>query len=88
MAKDAASAVTRLRLGKMVTGREKCEAADGAPDCRAAAIKLCRIKGFEGGQSADIQSFQKCPTEMWLSGRAPSRADCTGESYVTRALCQ
>ncbi len=88
-AKDAAGAVARLPGARVISGRERCAvAANGAPDCRAAAEAVCRGKGFASGSSLDIQSAQKCPARVWLSGRSSDPGECQIESFVTRAMCQ
>jgi hypothetical protein len=88
-AKDAAGAIIALPNARVVTGREQCSAAaNGAPDCRAAADAACRSKGFASGKSLDTQSAQKCPARVWLSGRPPAQGECSLETFVTRAVCQ
>ncbi len=88
-AKDAADTVARLPHARVVDGRERCAvAANGAPDCRAAAQVVCRGKGFGSGTSLDIESAQKCPARIWFSGRSPESGECPVESFVTRAMCQ
>lgn len=88
-AKDAADAVVRLPGTRVIEGRERCAAAaNGAPDCRVAADAVCRGKGFASGKSMEIQSAQKCPARVWLSGRQPEPGECEMESFVTRAMCQ
>jgi hypothetical protein len=87
-AKDAADAVARLPNARVVEGRERCAvAANGAPDCRAAAENVCKGKGFGAGSSLDIQSSQKCSARVWLS-RSREPGDCETQSFVTRAVCQ
>ncbi len=46
-ARDAGESLSQLaRPSSMTTGREKCPfSANGAPDCKAAADKLCQAKG-------------------------------------------
>ena len=74
---------------KIVSGRERCEtAANGAPDCQGAIEALCRGKGLAAGGSLDIQSVQKCPARVWISGAQPKAGECRMESYVQRAFCQ
>jgi len=74
---------------KIVSGRERCEtAANGAPDCRGAIEALCRSKGLAAGKSLDIQSAQKCPARVWISGAQPTTGECRMESYVQRAFCR
>jgi hypothetical protein len=88
-AKDAAESVVRLPSTRIVSGRQKCElAGNGAPDCQAAASAACRSKGFSSGRSVDIESAQKCPARVWLSGRPPAPGECSLETFVTRAICQ
>jgi hypothetical protein len=88
-AKEAAGSIMGLPNARIVTGRERCAAAqNGAPDCRAAADAACRSKGFASGRSLDTQSAQKCPARVWLSGRMPVEGDCSLETFVTRAVCQ
>ena len=86
---DAAGTVARLPLSNVVSGSERCVIApNGAPDCAAATVTLCKAKGFERGSSLDISSARKCPASAWLQGRVPSDAECVNESFVTRAMCQ
>jgi hypothetical protein len=86
---EAAGAVARLQLSNVVSGRAVCVvSANGAPDCAAASVALCRSKGFERGASLDITSARKCPAQVWLQGRQPTDAECTSESFVSRAICQ
>ena len=88
-AKDAESKFGKPPGGRVVTGRERCPpAANGAPDCRAAANTVCKAKGYTSGQSIDTSTAQKCPARIWLSGRAPRPGECADETYVTRAACQ
>jgi hypothetical protein len=88
-AKQAAGAIVGLPSQHIVTGRERCAAAaNGAPDCRAAADAACRAKGFAAGKSLDTQSAEKCPARVWLSGRLPGDGDCQLETFVTRVVCQ
>lgn len=88
-ARDAATAIGRLPGSGVVAGRERCATtAQGASDCRGAAEALCRSKGLAGGRSLDIQSADKCPARVWLSGRRPAPGECPVESFVTRAMCQ
>lgn len=81
-----------IRLAKptqMVTGRMGCPAAaNGAPDCKAAADKLCQAKGFREGKSLDTDAAEKCSPKMYLPGYKRQPGDCRTENYVTRALCQ
>jgi hypothetical protein len=88
-AKDAADSVARLPGARIIEGRERCvTAANGAPDCRVAAEAVCRGKGFASGKSTEVQSAQKCPTRIWLSGRRPDPSECQTEAFVVKAVCQ
>jgi hypothetical protein len=88
-AKDAAGAIARLPVGRMVDGREKCAVAlNGSADCYAAATQICKAKGYGEGKSVDTQSAQKCSAKVWISGRSPREGECATETYVIRAVCQ
>jgi hypothetical protein len=88
-AKDATDALVKLPSIRFVDGRERCQnAANGSPDCRAAAETICRSKGFAEGKSADTQSTKKCSVQAWLSGRSSTEGGCQMETYVIRAACQ
>ena len=87
-AKDAADAVARIPTARVVTGHEKCvNAPNGAPDCVAAAMTMCKAKGFELGKSMDMTTALVCPPKVMLSGRN-SGPECRDETFVSRALCQ
>jgi hypothetical protein len=86
IARDAATAV--IPPTAMVSGRAHCvRAANGGPDCQAAADALCRAKGFKSGSSLQIQAEQKCPVWGWISGEKPI-GKCGTETYVTGAMCR
>ena len=89
-AKDAGDSLTRLaKPSSMVTGRMGCPvAANGAPDCKAGADKLCRSKGFKEGKSLNGDSAETCSPKVLIPGRARKPDDCRTDNYVTRALCQ
>jgi hypothetical protein len=88
-AKDATGTVIGLPNTRVVAGHERCiVAANGAPDCQAAANTFCRGKGFQSGKSVDTQSEQKCSARLLLEGRAPNNSECATEIFVTRAVCQ
>jgi len=96
-AKDAAEkagqATSGLKLGwpgtKVAQGRVLCAvAANGAPDCAEAATALCRSKGFGPGKAIDINTADKCPTWVWLSGRPPPEGTCVTQTFVLQAACQ
>ena len=73
----------------MVSGRAAClVAANGAPDCKAGADKLCQSKGYQEGKSLDTDAAEKCSPKVYLPGRKREPGDCKTENYVIRALCQ
>jgi hypothetical protein len=77
------------RPGSMVTGRTACiVASNGAPDCKAAADKLCQSKGFKEGKSLDTDAVEKCSAKVYIPGRKREPGDCRNENYVIKALCQ
>jgi hypothetical protein len=86
---DAAGAISRLTKSPGVKGRVVCPAAaNGAPDCKAAADKLCQSKGFKEGKSLDVDTTRNCSAKALLSGRKPEESECRTDTYVTRAVCQ
>lgn len=89
-AKDAGDTLSRLaKPASMVTGRMGCPvAANGAPDCKLAADKLCQAKGFKEGKSLNTDSAEKCAAKVYMPGYKREPGDCRTENYVTRALCQ
>lgn len=73
----------------MVSGRSAClVAANGAPDCKAGADRLCQSKGYQEGKSLDTDAAEKCSPKVFLPGRKREPGDCKTENYVIRALCQ
>jgi hypothetical protein len=88
-AKDAGETLSRLAKPSMVTGRMKCPvSANGAPDCKAAADKLCQTTDFKEGKSLTTDSAETCSAKVLIPGRARKPDDCRTDNYVTRALCQ
>jgi hypothetical protein len=94
-AKDAAKAgqAGGAMLGfpgsKVARGRVRCAVApNGAPDCVEAANALCRSKGYGPGKSVEINTADKCPTWVWLSGQRAPEGTCTTETFVLQATCQ
>ena len=86
---DAAGTVARLPLSKTVSGWAPCLlAANGAPDCEAASVALCKANGFSAGKSVDITSSQQCPATVWLEKRQPNEGECKNEAFVSKAICQ
>jgi hypothetical protein len=77
------------RLNTLVKGRVACPvAANGAPDCKVASMKLCQSKGYKEGKSFDTDAAQSCSAKVMIPGRKPEPGDCKTEAYVTQALCQ
>jgi hypothetical protein len=89
-AKDAADSLSHLaRPANMVTGRIAClVAANGAPDCKAGADRLCQTKGFKEGKSLTTDSAESCSAKVLIPGRTRKPDDCRTDNYVTSALCQ
>ncbi|HKS18391.1 MAG TPA: hypothetical protein VJS63_04185 [Bradyrhizobium sp.] len=88
-ARDAGDSLSRLKPSTVVTGRSAClVAANGAPDCKAGADKLCRSKGYAEGKSLDTDAAEKCSPKAYIPGRKREPGDCKTENYVTRAVCQ
>jgi hypothetical protein len=89
-AKDAGETLSNMaRPSLMVSGRAAClVSANGAPDCKAGADKLCQSKGYREGKSLDTDAAEKCSPKVFIPGRKRQPGDCKTENYVTRALCQ
>ena len=90
IAKDAGESLSRLaNPGSLATGRIQCPvAANGAPDCKSAAAKLCQSKGFKEGKSLTTDSVEACSAKVLIPGRTRKPGDCRTDNFVTRALCQ
>ena len=88
--KDAGQSLSNIaKPSSMVKGRMAClVAANGAPDCKAGADRLCQSKGYKEGSSLDTDATEKCSPKVYLPGRKREPGDCKTENYVTRALCQ
>jgi hypothetical protein len=89
-AKDASESLSRLaKPSSMVSGRMICPvSANGAPDCKVGADKLCQSKGFKDGNSLNTDSAETCSAKVLIPGRTRKPDDCRTDNYVTRALCQ
>jgi len=89
-AKDAGNSLSNMaRPSLMVSGRAAClVSANGAPDCKAGADRLCQSKGYREGKSLDTDAAEKCSPKVFIPGRKREPGDCRTENYVTRALCQ
>lgn len=89
-AKDASDSLSHLAgPSSMVSGRMVCPvSANGAPDCKLGADKLCQSKGYKEGKSLNTDSAETCSAKVFIPGRARKPGDCRTDNYVTRALCQ
>lgn len=84
--KEAAEAFKNLPNLRMVEGRQVCAtAANGSPDCQAAAETICKGKGFGTGKSADITTSRKCSARALLQR---DESECRTETVVIKAACQ
>ena len=80
---------TMAKPSIVVSGRAACTvAANGAPDCKAGADRLCQSKGHKEGKSLDVDAVEKCSPKVFIPGRKREPGDCKMENYVTKALCQ
>jgi len=89
-AKDAGESLTNMaKPSLMVKGRAACGvAANGAPDCKAGADKLCQTKGYKDGKSLNMDSAETCSAKVFIPGRTRKPDDCRTDNFVTRAMCQ
>jgi hypothetical protein len=86
---QAGGAMLGFPGSKVARGRVRCAVApNGAPDCVEAANALCRSKGYGPGKSVEINTADKCPTWVWLSGQRAPEGTCTTETFVLQATCQ
>jgi hypothetical protein len=84
--KEAAEAFKNLANTRVIEGRQVCEpAANGSPDCQAAAEVICKGKGFAIGKSADITTTRKCSARALLER---DDSQCRTETVVIKAACQ
>jgi hypothetical protein len=89
VARDTAGVLSRLPGARIVVGRERCGVApNGAPDCRLAALALCRGQGLPGGSSVDIETTENCPPDASVRRWRGETVACTNDNFVTRSLCQ
>ena len=88
--KDAGQSLSNIaRPSTMVKGRVAClVAANGAPDCKAGADRLCQSNGYKEGKSLDTDAAEKCSPKVYMPGYKRQPGDCRTENFVTRALCQ
>jgi hypothetical protein len=89
-ARDAGESLSNLaKPSAMVSGRVACPvSANGAPDCKLGADRLCQAKGYKEGKSLNTDSAQTCSAKVLIPGRARKPDDCRTDNYVTSALCQ
>ena len=89
-AQGASDSLSRLaRPASMVSGRMICPvSANGSPDCKLGADKLCQSKGYKEGKSLNTDSAETCSAKVLIPGRARKPDDCRTDNYVTSALCQ
>ncbi len=89
-AKDAGEALSKFaKPASMVSGRAICPvAANGTPDCKLGADKLCQSKGYKEGKSLNTDSAEACSPKVFIPGRQRKPDDCRTDNYVTTALCQ
>ena len=89
VAKDTADAVKTIPNTRIVSGHEVCPVApNGAPDCIAAVLALCRSKGFKTGSSLSSTTAEKCPPQVLLAGRTGAPGECKSETFISRAICK
>ena len=89
-AKGASDGLSRLaKPASMVSGRMICPlSANGSPDCKLGADKLCQSKGYKEGNSLNTDSAETCSAKVLIPGRARKPDDCRTDNYVTSAVCQ
>ena len=88
-ARDATEDLPRLGPQTVIHGRAVCPlAANGAPDCKAGADRLCQSKGYKEGNSLDTDAAEKCSPKVYMPGYKRQPGDCRTENFVTRAMCQ
>jgi len=88
--KDAGQSLSNMaKPSTMVGGRAAClVSANGAPDCKAGADRLCQSKGYKEGKSLDTDAAEKCSPKVYVPGYKRQPGDCKTDNYVTGALCQ
>lgn len=87
--KGTMETLTGLPMARVIAGRSLCpRSANGAPDCYAAADRLCAERGFSAGRSLDTESAETCNPRIYLPGHQRKAGDCRTDTFVTRAACQ
>ena len=89
-AKDATKAMKdAFTPSKVIEIQERCPVAgNGAPDCATAATNVCKARGFSDGRPVDTRIAERCKASLWVSGQAPTAADCATETVLLRVSCQ
>ena len=88
-AKGTAEALGKFGASRVITGRARCAIApNGAPDCKVAAVTICKAAGYKDGDSVDYETAESCPVAAYANGRKPATGECPIEHTVTRAMCQ
>ena len=88
-AKGTADALGKFGASRVVNGRARCAIApNGAPDCKVAAVTICKAAGYVSGDSVDYETADSCPIAAYVNGRKPATGECPIEHTVTRAMCQ
>ncbi|MGJ4948842.1 hypothetical protein [Bradyrhizobium sp. HKCCYLS20291] len=88
--KETGDTLSRLaKPSSMVSGRTVCPvAANGKPDCKLGADRLCQSKGYKDGKSLNTDSAETCSAKVLIPGRQRKPDDCRTDTFVTSALCQ
>ncbi|MGJ4967020.1 MULTISPECIES: hypothetical protein [unclassified Bradyrhizobium] len=88
--KETGETLSRLaQPSSMISGRSVCPiAANGTPDCKLGADRLCQGKGYKEGKSLNTDSAETCSARVLIPGRERKPGDCRTDTYVTSALCQ
>ena len=87
---DTGETLSRLaKPSSMISGRSVCPvAANGTPDCKLGADRLCQGKGYKEGNSLNTDSAETCSARVLIPGRQRKPGDCRTDTFVTSALCQ
>ena len=88
--KETGETLSRLaKPSSMISGRSVCPvAANGTPDCKQGADRLCQSKGYKDGKSLNTDSAETCSAKVLIPGRQRKPDDCRTDTFVTSALCQ
>jgi hypothetical protein len=87
--KETGETLSRLATpSSMISGRSVCPVANGTPDCKLGADRLCQSKGYKDGKSLNTDSAETCSAKVLIPGRQRKPDDCRTDTFVTSALCQ